>query len=134
MRIIQTTLYVDDQDRALEFYTEKLGFIVKADVDSDGYRWLTVVSPEDKDGIELILELDTNPVAKAFQRQMYEQEYPAIMFGVENVQEEYERLSKDGVRFVQEPLNIDVATIASFADTVGNIIQIVEQDNKFRVR
>lgn len=134
MKVIQTTLYVDDQDKALEFYTKKLGFIKKEDVEYEGYRWLTVVSPEDEDGVVLILELDSNPIAKAFQRQMYEYEYPAIMLGVEDVHKEYKRLNRAGVKFVMEPLKMEVATIARFDDTVGNLIQIVEQGKNFRVR
>lgn len=134
MKIIQTTLYVDDQDKALEFYTEILGFKKKTDVKNDGYRLLTLVSPEDEDCVELILQLDTNPIAKAFQKHMYDQNYPAIMFGVENVKKEYERLSELGVDFVMEPKHIGVATIARFDDTVGNLIQISEQDKKFKIR
>ncbi|NLC26790.1 MAG: VOC family protein [Fastidiosipila sp.] len=134
MKVIQTTLYVDDQDKALKFYTKILGFIKKADVENDGYRWLTVVASEDEDCVELILQLDTNPIAKAFQKHMFDQNYPAIMFGVENVKKEYERLSELGVDFVMEPKYIGVATIARFDDTVGNLIQISEQTKKFRVR
>jgi catechol 2,3-dioxygenase-like lactoylglutathione lyase family enzyme len=92
MKIIVTSIFVDDQDKALKFYTETLGFVKKTDVSAGEYRWLTVVSPEDKDGTELLLEPNANPVAKEYQKGLVAQGIPAKMFGVSDIQAEYERL------------------------------------------
>ena len=126
MKIIHTKIFVNDQDKALKFYTETLGFVKKDDVTNEGYRWLTVVSSDDQNGTELILELNNNPAAKTFQKAVFDQNTPAIMFGVADVQAEYERLKAKGVRFTMEPTNIGPATIAIFDDTCGNLIQIVQ--------
>ena len=125
MKIILTSVFVDDQDKALKFYTETLGFVKKADVTAGEYRWLTVVSPDDQDGTELVLEPNENPAAKTYQRAIFEQGIPATSFGVSDVRAEYERLKKLGVKFTMEPTEVmkDV-TIAIFDDTCGNLIQI----------
>ena len=125
MKIILTKVFVDDQEKALKFYTETLGFVKKSDVSADSYRWLTVVSPDDPDGTELLLEPNDNPVAQAYQKGIIEQGIPAASFGVENTHAEYERLKAQGVKFTMEPTEVvDGVTIAVFDDTCGNIIQI----------
>ncbi|HHX42627.1 MAG TPA: VOC family protein [Chloroflexi bacterium] len=125
MRIIYTSVFVDDQDKALRFYTEKLGFAKKRDIDAGEYRWLTVVSPEDPDGTELVLEPNNNPAASTFQRALVEQGIPATSFGVSDVQAEYERLQALGVTFTMEPTEVmPNVVIAVLDDTCGNLIQI----------
>ncbi|WP_332449751.1 VOC family protein [Methanoculleus sp.] len=125
MKIILTTVFVNDQDRALKFYTETLGFLKKSDVSAGEYRWLTVVSPEDPDGTELLLEPNNNPVTQAYQKGLFEQDIPAASFGVEDTRAEYERLKARGVKFTLEPTDVvDQVTIAVFNDTCGNLIQI----------
>lgn len=125
MKIILTKVFVDDQERALKFYTDLLGFVKKNDVSAEGYRWLTVVSPDDRNGTELLLELNDNPVAQAYQKGIFEQGIPAASFGVEDVRAEYERLKAQGVEFMVEPTDLlDQVTIAVFDDTCGNLIQI----------
>jgi predicted enzyme related to lactoylglutathione lyase len=124
MKIIHTKIFVNDQDKALKFYTETLGFVKKSDVTRGEYRWLTVVSPADQDGTELILEKNDNPAAKTYQTAIFEQHTPATMFGVADVQAEYEQLKSKGVRFTMEPTDIGPAIIGIFDDTCGNLIQI----------
>ncbi len=125
MKIILTSIFVNDQERALKFYTGTLGFVKKNDVSAEGYRWLTVVSPDDRNGTELLLELNDNPVVQAYQRGIFEQEIPAASFGVEDVRAEYERLKAQGVKFTLEPTDvIDQVIIAVLDDTCGNLIQI----------
>ena len=124
MKIIHAKIFVNDQDKALRFYTETLGFVKKSDVTNDQYRWLTVVSADDQNGTELILEKNNNPAAKTYQKAIFEQDIPAIMFGIADAQAEYERLKAKGVRFTLEPTDIGPATIAIFDDTCGNLIQI----------
>jgi len=125
MKIILTSVFVDDQDRALKFYTEVLGFVKKSDVSAEEYRWLTVVSPDDQDGTELLLELNSNPVAQAYQKGIFEQGIPATSFGVEDTHAEYAKLKGRGVKFTMEPTEVvDQVTIAVFDDTCGNLIQI----------
>jgi catechol 2,3-dioxygenase-like lactoylglutathione lyase family enzyme len=125
MNIILTKVFVNDQDQALKFYTEKLGFVKKNDVTAREYRWLTVVSPDDQNGTELILELNENPAARTYQKAIFEQSIPAANFGVSDVFAEYERLKALGVRFTMEPTKVmPNVTIAVFDDTVGNLIQI----------
>jgi predicted enzyme related to lactoylglutathione lyase len=131
MKILFTRVFVNDQDRALEIYTETLGFVKKSDIASGGYRWLTVVSPEDRNGTELILELDDNPAAKTYQRAIFDQGIPAANFGVPDVRGEYERLKKLGVNFTMEPTEVmKNVTIAIFDDTCGNLIQIQKTGTK----
>ena len=126
MRIKLTSVYVDDRDKALKFYTEILGFVKKADVSAGGYRWLTVVSPEDENGTQLVLELNENPAAKAYQQALFKQGIRAAAFFVDDVQKEYERLKKLGVNFTMEPTKLTgtPSIIAIFDDTCGNLIQI----------
>jgi len=118
-------MFVDDQDKALKFYTGILGFIKKADIKAGDYRWLTVVSPEDSTGTELVLEPNDNPATKTYQKAIFEQGIPAKNFGVSDVQAEYERLEKLGVKFTMEPTEVmPHVTIAVMDDTCGNLIQI----------
>ena len=125
MKIILTKVFVNDQDAALKFYTETLGFVKKSDITAGEYRWLTVVSPDDKNGTELILELNNNPAAKTYQKAIFEQGIPATNFGVSDVRTDYERLKNLGVKFTMEPTKVmEHVTIAVFDDTCGNLIQI----------
>jgi predicted enzyme related to lactoylglutathione lyase len=117
---------VDDQDKAMKFYTEVLGFVVKHDVPVGEFRWLTVVSPEGPEGVELLLEPNQNPAAKVFQKALYEQGIPLTSFAVEDIRSEYERLKKRGVAFHSEPAVMGNVTVAVFDDTCGNLIQIVQ--------
>ena len=128
MRIKLTSVYVDDQGKALKFYTEILGFVKKADISAGGYRWLTVVSPEDQGGTELVLEPNENPAAKAYQEALFKQGIRAAAFFVDDVQKEYERLKKLGVKFTMEPTKLagTPSTIAVLDDTCGNLIQITQ--------
>lgn len=126
MRIIVTSIFVDDQDKAQKFYTETLGFVKKHDVPAGEFRWITVVSPDNQDGPELVLEPNDNPAAKEFQKSLFEQGIPVTMFGVDDVQKEYERLSKLGVKFTMEPTKMGEITLAVFDDTCGNLIQIMQ--------
>lgn len=124
MRIGLTTVHVDDQDKALSFYTEVLGFQKKADVSNGPYRWLTVVSPEDPDGTQLLLESNADPAAKAFQEARFKQEQPAAMFYTDDVHADHERISSRGGRFTMPPTDVPGSTIAILDDTCGNLIQI----------
>ncbi len=124
MRINLASVLVDDQDKALRFYTEVLGFTKKTEVPLGAHRWLTVVSPEDPDGVELVLEPDEHPAVKPFKDALVEDGIPFTSFAVEDVQREYERLSALGVRFTQEPVEAGPVTTAVLDDTCGNLIQI----------
>ena len=125
MKIIHTSVFVNDQDKALKFYTEILGFVKKSDIPAGQYRWLTVVSPDDQNGTELVLEPNDNPAAKTYQKAIFEQGIPATSFGVSDVRAEHERLKKLGVTFTTEPTEVmKGVTIARFDDTCGNLIQI----------
>ena len=126
MRIEITSIFVNDQDKAIKFYTEKLGFVKKRDIKAGEYRWLTVVSPENKDGTQLVLEPNNNPAAKTYQETIFVQSIPATMFFVDDVQKEYERLKKLGVKFTMEPTKVTGSTIAVLDDTCGNLIQIAQ--------
>ncbi len=126
MKIFITSVFVSEQAKALQFYTEILGFVKKADVSLGEYRWLTVVSPDNQSGTELLLEPNQNPAAQTYQKALFEQSIPATMFSVADVQAEYERLKARGVRFTKEPTNTGPATIAVFDDTCGNLIQIAQ--------
>ncbi len=126
MRISLTSVFVSDQDEALGFYTETLGFVKKHDVPVGEFKWLTVVSPDDPDGTELLLEPNENPVAQAFQRGIFDQGIPAASFGVTDIRAEYERLKSLGVSFTMEPTEMANVTIAVFDDTCGNLIQIMQ--------
>ena len=126
MRIILTGVFVDDQDKALKFYTETLGFVLKHDVPAGEFKWLTVVSPEDPDGTELLLEPNNNPVAQAYQKGLCDQGIPANSFGVTDIHAEHERLKALGVSFTMEPTEMGPVTIAVFDDTCGNLIQMMQ--------
>ena len=124
MRIVVTSVLVEDQEKALRFYTKVLGFQKKEDVPLGEDRWLTVVSPEEPDGVELLLEPSGHPAAKPFKRALVEDGIPFTSFGVADVQAEYKRLLGLGVRFTQEPMTQGPLTSAILDDTVGNLIQI----------
>jgi predicted enzyme related to lactoylglutathione lyase len=126
LRIGLTSIFVNDQEKALKFYTEKLGFVKKADITSGEYRWLTVVSPDDKDGTQLVLEPNNNPAAKAYQEAIFSQSIPAQLFFADDIQGEYERLKKIGVKFTMEPTKVTGSTIAVLDDTCGNLIQLAQ--------
>jgi predicted enzyme related to lactoylglutathione lyase len=128
MKIKLTSVYVDDQDKALRFYTEVLGFVKKADFTQGPYRWLTVASPEEPDATELQLEANSNPAAKAYQQAMFEQGRPAAMFYVDDVQAEYERMTGLGAKFTMPPTKVTGSTIATLDDTCGNLIQLTKLD------
>ena len=113
MRIKLTSVLVDDQDKALKFYTEILGFVKKIDISVGEFRWLTVVSPEEPEGTELLLEPNDNPAARTFQKALFNQGIPLTVFFVDDIQKEYERMKKMGVKFTQEPTKIETTTIAS---------------------
>ncbi|HYU49937.1 MAG TPA: VOC family protein [Candidatus Limnocylindria bacterium] len=127
MRIVVTSVLVDDQEQALQFYTGPLGFVKKADIPMGEARWLTVVSPEDPDGTELLLEPDNHPAARPFKEALVADGIPATSFGVDDVNGEFRRLRDLGVRFTQEPLEMGPVTTAVFDDTCGNLIQIAQQ-------
>ncbi|MEF7440779.1 VOC family protein [Paenibacillus lautus] len=127
MKIIVTSIFVQDQDRALEFYSEKLGFVKKEDVPVGEFRWITLVSPYVQDGTELLLEPNEHPAAKEYQKKIFAEGIPATMFGVEDIRKEYERLREKGVKFTMEPTKMGELTIAVFDDTCGNLIQIVQK-------
>ncbi len=126
LQIKLTSIYVDDQERALRFYTEVLGFAKKTDESNGGYRWLTVASPDDADGTELQLALNDNPAAKAYQQAMFEQGQPAIMFFSDDVKGAYERIKARGGEFTMPPTDVTFALIATLKDTCGNLVQITE--------
>ena len=127
MRIILSSVFVRDQDRALTFYTERLGFVKKHDVPLGKFKWLTVVSPDDPDGTELLLEPNDHPVARAYQKGLFEQGIPAASFGVDDIRAEYEELGRRGVKFTTPPTRVEPVTIAVFDDTCGNLIQIMQR-------
>lgn len=126
MRIILSSVMVNDQQKALEFYTEVLGFVKKQDLPAGEFRWLTVVSPDSPDGTELLLEPNANPAAKTYQKALFEQGIPLTTFGVDDVEAEYERLKGKGVAFRVPPTPMGPATVAVLEDTCGNLIQIAE--------
>jgi catechol 2,3-dioxygenase-like lactoylglutathione lyase family enzyme len=126
VKIKLTSVLVDDQDKALKFYTEVLGFLKKTDVPVGKFKWLTVVSPEGPDDIELLLEPNENPASKVYQKALHEQGIPLTAFAVDDIQKEYERLKKLGVAFRTEPTQMGPTTIAVFDDTCGNLIQIYQ--------
>ena len=127
MRINVTSVLVDDQDKALRFYTDVLGFVKKTDVPVGEARWLTVVSPEEPHGTELVLEPDAHPAAKPFKQALVEDGIPFTSFAVDDIHKEFERLRGLGVRFTQEPAEMGPITTAVFDDTCGNLIQIASQ-------
>jgi predicted enzyme related to lactoylglutathione lyase len=126
MKIKVTTIYVDDQEKALRFYTNVLGFVKKTDFSNGPYRWLTIASAEDPDGIELQLALNNNPAAEAYQKALFLQNQPAVMFFTDDIQGDYERLKGKGVAFTMPPADVTASKIAMANDTVGNLIQITQ--------
>jgi predicted enzyme related to lactoylglutathione lyase len=126
MKIKLTSIYVDDQEKALRFYTEVLGFVKKADFSNGGFRWLTVASPEDPDGAELQLSLNNNPAAKTYQQAIFEQSQPAAMFSSDDVQADYERMKSRGAEFTMPPTGVTASKIAVVNDTCGNLIQLTQ--------
>ena len=126
MQIKHTSLYVDDQDKALHFYTDVLGFVKKDDVANGPFRWLTVTAAGAADGTELQLALNDNPAAKAYQQAMLEQSQPAAMFFTNDVKADYERIKAKGGEFTMPPTDVTYATIAQLKDTCGNLIQITQ--------
>jgi predicted enzyme related to lactoylglutathione lyase len=126
MKIKLNTLYVDDQEKALRFYTDVLGFVKKADFSQGPFRWLTVVSAEEPDGTELQLALNNNPAAKAYQQAIFEQGQPAAMFYTDDLQADYERMKARGAEFTMPPTDVTASKIAMLKDTCGNLIQITQ--------
>lgn len=127
MRIVVTSVLVDDQEKALRFYTDVLGFVKKTEVPLGIHRWLTVVSPDDPDGVELVLEPDEHPAVRPFKRALVEDGIPFTSFGVKDVNAEYQRLVGAGVRFTQPPVDMGPVTTAVFDDTCGNLIQMAQR-------
>lgn len=127
MRINLASVFVDDQDKALAFYTEKLGFLKKTEISLGRYRWLTVVSPEQPDGTELVLEPNAHRAVKPYQSALVEDGIPATSFAVDDVRAEHARLVALGVRFTQEPVDHGPVTTAILDDTCGNLIQIAQR-------
>jgi predicted enzyme related to lactoylglutathione lyase len=126
MKIKLTSIYVDDQEKALRFYTDVLGFVKKNDFSQGPYRWLTVASPEDPDGTQLQLALNDNPAAQTYQRALFQQNQPAAMFYTDDVQADYERSKARGAEFTMPPTQVTGSTIAMVNDTCGNLIQLVQ--------
>ena len=126
MKINLNSVFVDDQEKALKFYTEVLGFVKKHDIPVGQFKWLTVVSPEEPGGTELLLEPNDNPAASTFQEALYQQGIASTSFAVEDIHKEYERMKKLGVVFSVEPTQTGPATIAVFDDTCGNFIQLTQ--------
>ncbi|WP_062355142.1 VOC family protein [Herbidospora yilanensis] len=128
MKINLASVLVDDQHKALAFYTDVLGFVKKTEIPMGEHAWLTVVSPEQPDGVELVLEPDAHPAAKPWKAALVADGIPYTSFAVEDVHKEFERLSALGVRFTQEPANMGAVTTAVFDDTCGNLIQIASMN------
>jgi len=126
MKIKVTSVYVDDQNKALHFYTDVLGFSKKADFSNGPYRWLTVASPEEPNGVELQLALNNNPAAKAYQEAMFQQSQPAMMFFTDDLKADYERIKAHGGEFTMPPTEVPGSTIAKLKDTCGNLIQLTQ--------
>jgi predicted enzyme related to lactoylglutathione lyase len=126
MKIKVMSLYVDDQEKALHFYTEVLGFVKKNDFNQGPYRWLTVASQEEPDGVELQLALNNNPAAKAYQQALFQQNQPAAMFFTDDIKGDYERINGRGAEFTMPPNDVTASTITILKDTCGNLIQLTE--------
>ncbi len=126
MKIKLTTVFVDDQAKALRFYTEALGFVKKADFSNGPYRWLTVTSPEEPEGTELQLALNDDPAAKAYQQARFQQGQPAVMFFTDDLQADYERMKARGVEFTMPPTDVTGSKIAKLTDGCGNLIQVTQ--------
>jgi predicted enzyme related to lactoylglutathione lyase len=126
MKIKLTSVFVDDQEKALRFYTDVLGFVKKADFGNGPYRWLTVASAEEPDGTELQLALNSNPAAKTYQQALFEQNQPAVMFFTNDVQADYDRMKALGAEFTMPPTDVTASKITMVKDTCGNLVQISE--------
>ena len=126
MKIKLTGIYVDDQSKALRFYTEVLGFVKKTDFSNGPYRWLTVGSPDEPDGTQLQLALNNNSAAKAYQQAMFQQNQPAAMFYTDDVNSDYERIKARGAEFTMPPTDVTASKIAMLNDTCGNLIQLTQ--------
>jgi predicted enzyme related to lactoylglutathione lyase len=126
MKIKLTSVYVDDQEKALRFYTEVLGFARKADFSNGPFRWLTVASPEEPNGTELQLALNNNPAAKTYQEALFQQGQPAAMFFTDDIKGDYERIHAAGAEFTMPPTDVTASTIAMLKDTCGNLIQLTQ--------
>ena len=126
MKIKLTSVYVDDQEKALRFYTEVLGFARKSDFSNGPYRWLTVASPDEPDGTELQLALNNNPAAKTYQQALLQQNQPAAMFFTDDLQADYERMKARGAQFTMPPTDVTASKIAMLKDTCGNLIQLTQ--------
>jgi len=128
VKIVLTSVFVDDQQKALRFYTEKLGFVKKNDIPLGEHSWLTVVGPEDPDGVELLLEPDAHPAARPFKQALVDDGIPCASFGVDDVNAVYERLKQAGVVFTQPPVSMGPVTTAVLDDTCGNLIQLMQKN------
>jgi predicted enzyme related to lactoylglutathione lyase len=128
VKIKITSIYVNDQEKALRFYTEVLGFVKKSDFSNGPFRWLTVASAEEPNGVELQLALNDNPVAKTYQQALFETKQPAMLFNVDDVQKEYDRMKPLGAEFITPPTKTTGSTIAVLKDTCGNLVQLVALD------
>jgi predicted enzyme related to lactoylglutathione lyase len=126
MKIKLTNVYVDDQEKALRFYTEVLGFVKKADFSNGPYRWLTVTSAEEPEGTELQLARNDNPAGKAYQEALFQQGQPAAMFYTDDVQADYERMKGQGAEFTMPPTDVTASKIAMLKDTCGNLVQVTQ--------
>jgi predicted enzyme related to lactoylglutathione lyase len=126
MKIKLTSIYVDDQEKALRFYTDVLGFVKKTDVSQGPYRWLTVASPEEANGTELQLARNDNPAARTYQEAIFQQGQPAAMFYTDDVQADYERIRARGAEFTMPPTKVTGSTIAMVKDTCGNLVQLTQ--------
>jgi predicted enzyme related to lactoylglutathione lyase len=126
MKIKLTTLHVDDQEKALRFYTEVLGFVKKADFSQGPFRWLTVASQDEPEGTELQLALNNNPAAKTYQQAIFQQNQPAAMFYTDDLQADYDRMKARGAEFTMPPTDVTASKIAMLNDTCGNLIQLVQ--------
>lgn len=126
MKIKLTSVYVDDLEKALRFYTAVVGFVKKADFSQGSYRWLTVASAEDPDGTELLLALNSNPAAKAYQQAMFQQGQPAAMFFTDDLQADYDRMKARGAEFTMPPTDVTASKIAKVNDSCGNLIQLTQ--------
>ncbi len=126
MKIKLTSVYVDDQEKALHFYTDVLGLVKRTDVSNGPYRWLTVGSPEEPDGAELQLALNDNPAARTYQQALFQQGQPAVMLFTDDVQADYERMKARGAEFTMPPTQVTGSTIAQVKDTCGNLVQLTQ--------
>lgn len=126
MKIKLTSIFVDNQDQALRFYTDVLGFTKKADFSNGPYRWLTVASPDESNGTELQLAANDNPAAKAYQQAVFQQGQPAIMLYTDDINADYERIKAHGAEFTMPPTDVTGSTIAMLNDTCGNVVQLVQ--------